>query len=57
MRWFSTLSQNQNTENNLRESLDQIKSAWGNEPIDLLTLFVSPSFEKDYKKIGDVIIE
>lgn len=57
MRWFSTLSKNQNVESNLHESLDQIKSAWGNERIDFLTLFVSPNFEKDYKKIQIFILE
>lgn len=55
MKWHSVLSQSKSVENAVRECLNGIHKKLGNSKADFVTLFVSPHFEKEYKKIHQTV--
>jgi small ligand-binding sensory domain FIST len=56
MKWVSALSQSRSVDNALRECLMGIKKKLGNVKPHFLALFVSPHFEKEYRKIHSAIL-
>ena len=57
MKWASSLSQSKSAETALHECLGAIQKSLGRQKPDLVTLFVSPHFEKEYSKIHKAVLE
>ncbi|MBI1979210.1 MAG: FIST C-terminal domain-containing protein [Elusimicrobia bacterium] len=57
MYWISAISENKESDQALRECLAKIREGLGSGNPDLVTLFISPYFEKDFRKIQIKVLE
>lgn len=57
MKWSSTVSLEKNPENSVRECIQTIRSELEGIQTDFVSLFVSPHFQKDYRRIQEMVLD